>query len=177
MSLLIIDQSSVDSSPERTPRSSSFNISWAKYEDVRRLVDIEFFAFENEKTNQVLSYRDHNQPAHFQRAVRSYQSSMSKAEGQRRRKKTNTGRPRPRRHGDLDTTRFRKVTKGDSGLIISWAKAETKQYTADELNTPAYSGHEADPLMNKDWFALNEKLRRDYMGTRRHCCKHHLPQI
>lgn len=168
MSPLIIDSYSPSVSPRRKARSHSFSVSRAKYDDIRRLVDIEFFAFENEKTNHILSYRDHNNPAHFQRAIRSYQSIMSKADVLRRRIKANGARYAVRRI-DPDTTRFRKVTDADSGNIISWAKTEIKTYTPEELESPADCGHETDPQMNRDWFALNEKLRRQYMSTQRHC--------
>lgn len=170
MSPLILDSYSPSVSPRRKARSHSFSVSRAKYDDIIRLVDIEFFAFEEEKTNHILSYRDHNDPAHFQRAIRSYQSLMSKSDALRRRMKANGARYAVRRT-DPDTIRFRKVTDADSGNIISWAKTETKTYTAEELESPADVGHETDPQMNRDWFALNEKLRRQYMGTQRHCCE------
>ena len=82
---------------------SSFSVAWAKYEDIRRLVEIEFFAFEDEKTNHILSYRDHNQPAHYQRAVRSYQAAMNKAATQRRRVKSNVRR-KSLQPSDLDAS-------------------------------------------------------------------------
>ncbi|CAK4031592.1 hypothetical protein AC578_8248 [Lecanosticta acicola] len=168
MSPLILDRYSPSASPTRKARSQSFAVSGAKYEDIRRLVDIEFHAFEEEKTNQILSYRDHNQPSHFQRAVRSYQSAMGRNDGSRRRTKPNTSR-RPSQRPGQETVRFRKIIDSDSGLIISWAKTETKTYTEQELATPADIGHEGEAQMNRDWFALNEKLRRVYMGTRPHC--------
>lgn len=158
--------------PRRKPRpTSSYAVSSATPEDIRRLVDIEFFAFENEKTNHILSYRDHKQPAHFERALRSYQSAMTKTDTARRRRKA-----APVRRADFrasgDAVRFRKVTDADSGLIISWAKTEMKTYSEKELASPADSGHEGEARMNRDWFALNERLRREYMGTRRHCCEY-----
>lgn len=156
--------------PRRKPRSSSFSVSLAKYDDIRRLVDIEFFAFEKERTNHILSYRDYRQPAHLERAVRSYQSAISGSDANRRRRKSASARRLDRR-SNSDVVRFRKVTDRETGLIISWAKTETKAYTQDELASPADSGHENEALMNRDWFALNEKLKRDYMGTQKHCCK------
>jgi GNAT superfamily N-acetyltransferase len=140
----------------------------AEYNDIQRLVDIEFFAFENEKTNHVLSYRDHNQPDHFERTISSYQSLMHKAKSFRRRAKS---RQAERRTPANNVTQFRKVMDEDTGVIVSWAKTEMKTYTPAELASPADCGHENDPQMNRDWFALNERLRRDYMGTRPHCCK------
>jgi len=162
MSPLILD----DSSPESSPRSKrdlySFVIHSAEYHDIQRLVDIEFFAFENEKTNHVLSYRDHSQPDHFERAIQSYQSLMHTSKTYRRRAKS-------RQASTNSITQFRKVMDEDTGVIVSWAKTELKAYTTAELASPADCGHESDPQMNRDWFALNEKLRRDYMGTRPHC--------
>lgn len=173
MSPLIMDHESPDSSPSppRQARSASFSISLAKYEDIRRLVDIEFFAFEHEKTNHVLSYRDHNQAAHLQRAIRSYQLLMRKAAALHRQWKAGRTIQQRRAVPDLEAARFRKVVDSDTGLIISWAKTENHAYTVEELASPADVGHEGESQMNRDWFALNERLRRQYMGTRRHCCK------
>lgn len=154
--------------PRRKPRSTSFSVSLAKYDDIRRLVDIEFFAFEKERTNHILSYRDYRQPAHLERAVRSYQSAIGRSDANRRRRKSASARRLDRRSNG-DVVRFRKVTDRETGLIISWAKTETKAYTQDELASPPDSGHENEALMNRDWFALNEKLKRDYMGTQKHC--------
>lgn len=165
MSPLILDQYSPGSSPRRKARSVSFGVARAAQDDIRRLVDIEFLAFEQEKTNHILSYRDYDQPAHFDRAVKSYESAMAKADALVRRLKTQRSwRPR------VDITRFRKVVDADSGEIVSWAKTELKTYSYDELASPADIGHEQDPQMNRDWFALNEQLRRDYMGTKQHMC-------
>lgn len=170
MSPLILDGARDSLSPVPRKRSHHFAISKAQYGDISRLVDIEFLAFEGEKTNHVLSYRDYNQPAHFKRAVQSYQALMSKAENSRRRTKTVSSR-RANRGASFSQTRFRKVTDTDTSLIVSWAKTEMKTYSEDELASPADGGHEGEAVMNRDWFALNEKLRRDYMGTARHCCK------
>lgn len=170
MSPLILDGARDSLSPVPRKRPHHFTISRAQYEDVSRLVDIEFFAFEDEKTNHVLSYRDHNQPAHFQRAVRLYQAMMSQAEGLRKRAKTASSRRAERSVFSCQTT-FRKVTDTNSGLIVSWAKTEMKAYSEEELASPMDSGHEGEAKMNRDWFALNEKMRRDYMGTARHCCE------
>ncbi|KAK4508406.1 hypothetical protein PRZ48_002144 [Zasmidium cellare] len=163
MSPLIIEQYTPEGSPRSKARSASFGIAKAQYEDIRRLVDIEFLAFEQEKTNHILSYRDYDQPAHFERAVKAYEASMAKAESTLRRLKTQRSwRPR------VDLTRFRKVVDADSGEVVSWAKTELKTYSYEELASPADIGHEEDPQMNRDWFALNEQLRRDYMGTKQH---------
>jgi len=162
-----MDSSSRESSPRNKRSSNAFMVSSAQFDDISRLVDIEFYAFENEKTNHVLSYRDHNQPAHLERAIRSYQALMSKSDIYRWRNKAR--RFERAEKADATVTRFRKVTDEDAEVIISWAKTETKTYTPEELASPADCGHESDPTMNRDWFALNEKLRRDYMGTQRHC--------
>lgn len=175
MSPLILDNARDSLSPVPRKRSHHFSISQARYEDVPRLVDIEFFAFENEKTNHVLSYRDYNQPAHFERAVRSYQAIMSKAGNLRCRTKATSPRQADRQNSSSQT-RFRKVTDTDSNLIVSWAKTEMKTYSENELASPADCGHEGEARMNRDWFALNEKMRRDYMGTARHCCEYHTPK-
>lgn len=168
MSPLIIDQYSLNGPlPRRKARSASFSVSKAQYQDVPRLVDIEFLAFEEEKTNHILSYRDYDQPAHFERAIRSYQASMAKADYLLRRLKSQRAPRRPR----VDITKFRKVVDAESGDIVSWAKTEMKTYTYEELASPADVGHEGEPVMNRDWFALNEQLRRDYMGTQQHLCR------
>ncbi|KXT00698.1 hypothetical protein AC578_8248 [Pseudocercospora eumusae] len=168
MSPLILDSYSPSVPSRRKSRPRSFKVTSAKYEDIRRLVDIEFFAFENEKTNHILSYRDYNQPGHFERAIRSYQSAMSKTENHKRRRKSISAR-KPGSRPSTDYVRFRKVTDADSGLIISWAKTEVKTYSEEELESPADIGHEDEAPMNRDWFALNERLRREYMGTTKHC--------
>lgn len=170
MSPLILDSYQQSPPSRRKSRARAFSVTAAKYEDIRRLVDIEFFAFENEKTNHILSYRDYNQPGHFERAIRSYQSAMSKADDLRWKKKS-ISRRRSASRPNTDYVRFRKVTDAHSGEIISWAKTEVKTYTAEDLASPADIGHEGEDIMNRDWFALNEKLRRDYMGSSTHCCK------
>lgn len=162
------------SASNRSPRT--YLVSSARYDDIRQLVDIEFFAFENEKTNHVLSYRDYNQPAHLERAVRSYQALMTSSPSEqvyrwRGSKASSVSAAATTTTANGTVVRFHKVTDEDAGVIISWAKTETKAYTEAELASPADCGHETDPAMNRDWFALNERLRRDYMGTTRHCCK------
>ena len=58
-------------------RTRSFATTPAKIQDIRRLVDIEFSAFENEQVNQVLSFRDYKKPAHFERSVEIYRRALS----------------------------------------------------------------------------------------------------
>ncbi|KAF2769946.1 hypothetical protein EJ03DRAFT_343029 [Teratosphaeria nubilosa] len=157
------------SSSDSTGSQHHYMISTATVADVRRLVDIEFHAFENERANQQLSFRDQDKPDHLERTVQRYGKVMRdrQAAAKRRRKK-----PSNRDSGqtfDHANTRFLKVTDVDTGDIVSFAKTEIKTYTKDELVSAADSGHEQEPQMNRDWFALNERLRREYMGTRRHC--------
>lgn len=171
MSPLILEQyRPTNLQARRKSRPSNFSVSLAKYDDIRTLARIEFLAFEEEKTNHILSYRNPKQKAHFERAVRLYQTAISGSDASRRRRKSASARRLDRRSNG-EVVRFRKVTDSETGEIISWAKAETKAYTEDELASPADSGHESEDQMNRDWFALNEKLKRDYMGTQMHCCK------
>ncbi|GAB1733157.1 hypothetical protein NU195Hw_g20t1 [Hortaea werneckii] len=163
------------------PRSAAFPanekdppqlvISPASTGDVRTLVDIEFHAFENERANQQLSYRDYTKPEHFERAVDAYTMIL--------------GGPNHIQHGEknskpvqallfssetiADQVSLRKVTNTETEQILSFAKSEVKAYTPFELNSPADIGHENDPQMNRDWFALNESMRRQYMGLQKHC--------
>jgi hypothetical protein len=147
-------------------RSTSFEVSEAQYEDISRLVDIEFEAFEKEKTNHILSYRDSTQPAHLARTKRSYQSLMKNA----RQTRTAPGQC-PDRRAESAVVQFWKVTDRANDRTISWAKTERKAYSLKELSSPTDCGHEGEPRMNREWFALNERSRRDYMATDRHCCK------
>ena len=138
--------------------------------DVRRLVDIEFRAFENERTNQQLSYRDNAKPVHFERTVNLYTKAL---------KHTSRCDVLPRAavrlrvdsdlHHRVDT--FLKVIDTDCGEILSFAKMDVEQYTHEELLQPASLKYEQEPKMNRDWFALNEQVRREYMGQAKHCCK------
>ncbi|EGP87112.1 unnamed protein product [Zymoseptoria tritici ST99CH_3D7] len=153
MSPLIIDDHSPSVSPTRRARSSSFAVTMAKPRDCPRLVDIEFCAFANERTNHLLSYRDPHQKADSERAVRCYRSLLR----------------RNNRRAGSSIVSFRKVTDTTTGKIISFAKTEFKAYTEEELASRPDTGHEGESRMNRDWFALNEKWRRAYVGTRRHC--------
>ena len=156
----------------RSSNSRSFATTPAKVEDVRRLVDIEFHAFENEQVNQVLSFRDYKKPVHFERSVRAYERalsydlSQSVKDTKRRRSDSRLDPPQ-----SCSKTSFKKVVDTETEEVVSFAKVELKTYSAEELSWPADVGHERDPVMNRDWFALNERLRREYIGLTEHYCK------
>jgi GNAT superfamily N-acetyltransferase len=163
-------------SPPTMKRLSRFFVSPATTDDVRRLVDIEFHAFENERVNHALSYRDHNNPNHLERTVQLYTTAMQQAK-----KQQSEAQPETTQRSDSVmetlpsslTVKFLKVTDIETGEIVSFAKTETKTYGLKELASPADSGHEGEAQMNRDWFAVNERLRREYVGLAKHCCKHH----
>jgi hypothetical protein len=170
MSPLILDSGY----SERARRRQQFAIASAKVQDVRRLVDIEFHAFENERVNQVLSYRDYKKPAHFERSVKLYQKALLGDHLAR----TNQGTKRRRSGVEVvvpqapsSSVSFKKVVDMESNEIVSFTKYEMKQYNGAELRSAADSGHEGEQKMNRDWFALNERLRREYIGMAAHCCK------
>jgi hypothetical protein len=137
----------------------------AKPRDVRRLVDIEFHAFENERVNQVLSYRDYKKPAHFERSVKIYQDALlndnnavqAVSRGHRRQLDSKLG--------------FKKIVNTETNEIISFTKYEFKTYSREELRSPFDIGHEGELQMNRDWYGLNERVRREYIGTSEHCCE------
>ncbi|KAM3415767.1 hypothetical protein BST61_g9278 [Cercospora zeina] len=168
MSPLIIDPYRPTSATpsRRKPWPKNFALAWARLEDVRDIVTVEFDAFKGETTNHILSFRDWTQERDRKRARGLYHDAMQGVEGVRQRMKSAR---RMERKSNTDIVRFRKVTDTETGLIISFAKSEFKMYTEDELASPADSGHEHEAIMNREWFALNEQLRREYMGTRRHC--------
>ncbi|KAF2863291.1 acyl-CoA N-acyltransferase [Piedraia hortae CBS 480.64] len=127
---------------------AGFTIATAKADDAARLVSIEFSAFRHETANQQLSFRDAHDASHVARAVEAYTACLAIS---------------------TPVTRFLKVIDQESGNIVSFAKFEFKTYSDAELASPADVGHERDPPMNRDWFALNERLRRDYVGGKTHC--------
>ena len=141
-------------------KTRPFMIVPAKMEDVRRLVDIEFHAFEYEQVNQVLSFRDYKKPAHFERSVQLYESALNSSASE----EPTSG------HCSWSTIYFKKVVDTDTGDIVSFAKIERKKYDMEEFQIPLDSGHKHEPQMNRDWFALNERLRREYVGLQEHCC-------
>lgn len=171
MSPLILDSSNGHLVRKKTKH---FTVVPAKVHDVRRLVDIEFHAFENERTNQVLSYRDYKKPAHFERSVKIYQDAISSdntpyaVQGHKRR---HSGSKVNSSSQSRLSTNFRKVVDNESNEIVSFTKYEMKRYSDEELRSRADVGHEGEMKMNRDWFALNERLRRQYIGTAEHCCK------
>ncbi|OTA33835.1 hypothetical protein BTJ68_05744 [Hortaea werneckii EXF-2000] len=146
-------------------------ISPASTGDVRTLVDIEFHAFENERANQQLSYRDYTKPEHFERAVDAYTMILGASDHIQYGEKNSKPNQALTLSSETTTDQvsLRKVTNTETGQILSFAKAEIKAYTPSELDSPADIGHEDDPQMNRDWFALNESMRRSYMGLRKHC--------
>ena len=162
----LLDPGSPSGSSTSSKRTAYFTIEPAETKDARRLVDIEFQAFENERANQQLSFRDYTKPAHFKRSVDLYTTAL---------KQINPNAPptkRPRRAaGPVSRTSFLKITDSETGEIVSFAKTELKAYSLAELHQPLDIGHEGEPCMNRDWFGLNERLRREYMGLRKHCCK------
>lgn len=144
-------------------------IASATFQDVHQLVDIEFHAFEDEQANHLLSYRDHTKPEHFERSVRLYSTVLLDVD---RRCQAKSGRALPGRKPDSATTIiFQKVFNVDTEEILSFVKAEFKAYSMSELLSPLDVGHEDEHQMNKDWFSLNERFRREYMGRKKHCCK------
>ncbi len=139
-----------------------FVIAPAKIQDVRRLVDIEFHAFEYEQVNQVLSFRDYKKPAHFERTVQLYENALHV-------QATTSGEEVQDPCGQSDIS-FKKVVDTETGEIVSFAKVERKRYDVEEFRSSLDSGYENDPKMNRDWFALNERKRREYVGLRPHYC-------
>jgi len=166
MSPLMLDDTGVHSVAMKNRKR--FTVVPAKPQDVRRLVDIEFHAFENEQVNQVLSYRDHKKPVHFERRVEAYQRCLN---DERDTNRAGEGRDyHPVKYPQMESNIiFRKIVQIETGEVVSFTQFEMKRYTREELRTPADIGHENEPRMNRDWFALNERLRREYMGMSEHC--------
>lgn len=171
---MILDDSSSASSPGSSKSISHLAVSSATVDDTRRLVDIEFHAFENERANQQLSYRDYTKPEHFERTVNIYTDALDTSTHRDRRPK-DAGRQRADSRLEhvvpSPAVSFLKVTDTETGETLSFVKIEIKQYTTEDLLQPADIGHEHEPQMNRDWFALNERLRREYVGLAKHCCK------
>lgn len=151
-------------------------------DDVPRLVEVEFAAFREEYVNHVLSYRDASNPNHTARTIDFYNHCM-----QHMRtcalpvRGSNKGHAITDSKLDLtlevqdDTTiegyRFRKVLDPKTREIIAFAKSEITTLTPEDHASPLDVGHEDEPQMNRDWFALNEKLHRAYCGLRQHLCE------
>lgn len=180
MSPLILDYAGNKRQRGMNGKLRPFALSPAKINDVRRLVDIEFHAFENEQVNQVLSYRDYKKPAHFERSVALYQAALNKDDfsGHGMHGETiyhsdndSASFSSSSSSHSLSRVEFKRITDIESGDVVSFAKLEFKAYTIDEMHTPLDIGHEGEPQMNRDWFGLNERLRREYIGLAPHCCK------
>jgi len=171
----MLDSRSSTSSPAASRTVGHLVISPATVHDVRRLADIEFHAFEGERINQQLSYRDYTKPEHFERTVSSYAKCLGDPDSFDSQPK-HANRPRSDSKAlepakSTSTISFLKVTDTETDEILSFAKTEIKQYSQEELIQPADVGHEDEPQMNRDWFALNERLRRGYVGLAKHCCE------
>ena len=180
--------------------SSTFVVSPATHDDVPTLVDIEFRAFVHERVNHVLSYRDYTKPGHVERTRSAYSAALANSpsaavsqpasddETERKRSTTRSRVDSRLSHSDPVVVRdsmtkmsspspregqprFWKVTDPVSGEVTTFAKTEIKAYTPEELRGPEDIGHEDDPTMNRDWFALNERVRRQHVGLEKHCCK------
>jgi hypothetical protein len=155
-------------------------------DDIASLVEVEFAAFQHETVNHVLSYRDASNPEHTARTVDFYKYCMQHIR--------TTPLPDPSHHGsakslrsdskvDLATItqdetetpasegyRFRKVIDPSTREIIAFCKSEITTLTPADHASPLDAGHESEAQMNRDWFALNEKLHRKYCGMRQHLC-------
>jgi hypothetical protein len=155
-------------------------------DDIPRFVEIEFAAFRHEYINHHLSYRDPSNPAHTARTIGFYQHCMQNI-------RTSTLPSPPKRHDskvDLTLTdddtetatttegyRFRKVIDPNTHEIIAFVKSEITTLTPELHASPLDIGHESEPEMNRAWFALNEKVHRDYCGDRQHVCKSFSPSV
>lgn len=157
--------------------------------DLPRLVEIEFAAFREEKANHQLSYRDSAVPEHSARAIKFYRHCMNHLRTIETDFRPSNGHHRNRTSSKADLVvssntfslgyRFRKVNDPRTGEIIAFAKTEMTAITMEDMKTPLDVGHETEPAMNRAWFALNERLHREYNGLRRHCCElktHTLPR-
>lgn len=155
-------------------RNRRYTVTSVKYKDVRRLVDVEFHAFENERVNQVLSYRDYKKPSHFERSVKIYQEALLKENNaiklDHKGDRWGIGSTSDS-HALSSNVGFKKIINTETNEIISFTKYEMKTYSREELGSPFDSGHEGEPKMNRDWYGLNERLKRQYIGRAEHCCE------
>ena len=150
-------------------------------QDLPRLIEIEFAAFREEKVNHQLSYRDVANPEHTARAIKFYRHCMEHMRIIDSDRKILNGLKRERSDSKTELVvssstfslgyRFRKVNDPKTGEVIAFAKTEMTVLTLEDMKSPLDVGHEGETEMNRAWFALNEKLHRDYNGLRRHCCK------
>lgn len=160
-------------------------------DDIPRLVEVEFAAFQDELVNHVLSYRDPTNPEHTARTIDFYKHCMQHI-------RTSTlpehlfSRTHMRTDSKLDLAltdnndqgdkaiegyRFRKVIDPKTNEIIAFCKTEITTLTPEDHASPLDIGHETEPQMNRDWFALNERLHRQYCGLRQHLCKRNFPLL
>jgi hypothetical protein len=156
-------------------------------DDIPRLVEVEFAAFQDETVNHVLSYRDASNPEHTARTIDFYKHCMqhirTSAMPEQHQQQQLFTRSHMRADSKLDLAlstqknveiegyRFRKVIDPKTREIIAFCKTEITTLTPEDHASPLDVGHESEPQMNRDWFALNEKLHRSYCGTRQHLCK------
>jgi hypothetical protein len=149
-------------------------------DDIPRFVEIEFAAFQHEYINHHLSYRDPSNPEHTARTISFYKQCMQNI------RSSTSPSPSSKRHDskvDLTLTDepehatttegylFRKVIDPITHEIIAFVKSEITTLTPELHASPLDIGHESEPEMNRAWFALNEKVHRDYCGDRQHVCK------
>jgi hypothetical protein len=155
-------------------------------DDIPRFVEIEFAAFQHEYINHHLSYRDPSNPEHTARTIAFYKHCMQNI-------RTSTLPSPSKRHDskvDLTLTdepehatttegyRFRKVIDPNTNEIIAFCKTEITTLTPEDHASPLDIGHETEQQMNRDWFALNERLHRQYCGLRQHLCEYScLPRL
>lgn len=150
-------------------------------DDIPRLVEIEFAAFQDEIVNHQLSYRDGSNPEHITRTENFYRhcmhhiraNSLPGGSGHRSKLGRTDSKLDLTDLGDSDTEgyRFRKVLDPQTHDIIAFCKSEITTLTPNDHASPLDIGHESEPEMNRAWFALNERLHRSYCGLRQHVCK------
>lgn len=162
--------------PDLPAPKSIMATAMAEPADLSRLVDIEFAAFRDEKVNHHLSYRDASDTSHLKRTMRAYRKYMNNLrslpdDSKRLAKTAQTHRRTDSAHDFSLGFMFRKVESPEGGEIIAFCKSEMAEMTPQDMLTPLDVGHEGEPQMNRDWFALNEQCHREYCGTRKHCCK------
>jgi len=148
-------------------------------DDIPRFVEIEFAAFRKEYINHHLSYRDPSNPLHTARTIDFYKhcmqniriSTLPSPAKPHDSKVDLTLSAEPEQATTTEGYRFRKVVDPDTHEIIAFVKSEITTLTPEMHASPLDIGHESEPEMNRDWFALNEKVHRDYCGSRQHVCK------
>lgn len=169
--------------PTPTKPRKPFVAEAAFPKDIPRLVEIEFAAFQDEIVNHQLSYRDGSNPEHIARTQSFYQHCMQHMRKNALPTEQVPGKALGRFDSKVDLTvpehtdtdkegyRFREVLDPQTKEIIAFCKTEITTLTPEDHASPLDIGHENEPQMNRDWFALNEKLHRLYCGDRQHLCK------